>query len=109
MKNLNLPEPVAAYFKAEKLNGSAVARCFVKDGIVKDEGETHVGLAAIEAWKTAASAQYSFTTEPVALVEQDGSCVVTGRVTGNFPGSPVELRYNFRLARGQIASLEITQ
>jgi hypothetical protein len=32
---------------------------------------------------------------------------VTGRVTGNFPGSPVDLRYRFRLDHGLVASLEI--
>jgi hypothetical protein len=30
------------------------------------------------------------------------------RVSGNFPGSPVDLRYRFGLERGLIASLEIT-
>jgi hypothetical protein len=29
-------------------------------------------------------------------------------VTGNFPGSPVDLQYHFRLERGLIASLEVT-
>jgi len=30
-----------------------------------------------------------------------------GGVTGNFPGSPVDLRYSFRLEDNLIASLEI--
>ncbi|HSX85340.1 MAG TPA: nuclear transport factor 2 family protein [Cellvibrio sp.] len=108
MKELNLPEPIAAYFEAEKLDGSAVARCFTKEGVVKDEGKTYVGLAAIEAWKTAACAQYSYTTEPVAFDKQDRRSVVTGRVTGSFPGSPLDLQYIFTLECGKIASLEIT-
>ena len=29
-------------------------------------------------------------------------------LTGNFPGSPVDLRFFFRLERSTIASLEIT-
>jgi len=33
--------------------------------------------------------------------------VVTSRLTGNFPGSPVDLRYFFRLEGDKIASLEI--
>jgi hypothetical protein len=41
-------------------------------------------------------------------VEQKGGhYVVTSRLTGNFPGSPVDLRYAFRLERGKIAFLEI--
>lgn len=108
MKELNLPAPIAAYFEADKHDGQAVARCFTKEGVVKDEGQTYVGLAAIDAWKTAASAQYSYTTEPVAFDKQDRHCIVTSRVTGNFPGSPVDLQYTFTLERGKIASLEIT-
>jgi NAD(P)-dependent dehydrogenase (short-subunit alcohol dehydrogenase family) len=33
--------------------------------------------------------------------------VVTCHLTGNFPGSPVNLRFFFRLARGKIVNLEI--
>ncbi|PYM74471.1 MAG: hypothetical protein DME10_06420 [Candidatus Rokuibacteriota bacterium] len=36
-----------------------------------------------------------------------GKTIVTGRVSGNFPNSPVELRYAFTLAGGKIARLEI--
>lgn len=107
MKELILPEPVAAYFEADKNSGAAVARCFTKNGVVIDEGRTHVGLAAIEAWKTAAFAQSSYVAEPVGLAKTGLTCIVTGRVTGNFPGSPVDLQYIFTLDRGKIASLEI--
>ncbi|WP_281783488.1 nuclear transport factor 2 family protein [Sinimarinibacterium flocculans] len=108
MKALNLPDPIAAYFDADQRDGHAVARCFTRDGRVTDEGETHVGPAAIEAWKTAASARFSYTTEPLSLEKADRRYVVTSRVTGTFPGSPVDLRFTFLLERGRIASLVIT-
>ncbi|ULQ47950.1 nuclear transport factor 2 family protein [Flagellatimonas centrodinii] len=108
MKVLNLPDPIAAYFDADKRDGHAVARCFTSDGRVTDEGQTHVGRAAIEGWKTAASAQFAYLTEPIALEKVGRHYRVTGRVTGTFPGSPVELRYQFMLERGRIASLVIT-
>jgi hypothetical protein len=42
-------------------------------------------------------------------VEQKGGrYIVTSRLTGNFPGSPVHLRLVFQLERGKIAFLEIT-
>jgi hypothetical protein len=72
-----------------------------------DEGKTHTGVAAIEAWKAAASAQYSYVAEPVALEKKDRTYIVTSRVTGDFPGSPVDLQFTFTLERGKIASLEI--
>jgi hypothetical protein len=105
---LNLPEPVAAYFAADRRDGAAVARYFTRDAIVVDEGCTHVGTDAIAAWKTAASAKYTYTTEPIACVQQDGQTVVTGHTAGNFPGSPVDLHYAFRLERGKIAALTVT-
>jgi hypothetical protein len=107
MKDLNLPEPIEAYFAADKQDANAVARCFTNDGTVVDEGNTHTGLAAIESWKTAASAQYSYVAEPFALEKKDRKYIVASRVTGDFPGSPVDLNYTFTLERGKIASLEI--
>jgi hypothetical protein len=107
MKDLNLPEPVAAYFEADRHGAKSVARCFTNDGWVVDEGRTHVGPDAIEAWKTAASEKYTYTAEPIALSQHDRKYIVTSRVTGDFPGSPVDLRYTFILERGKVASLEI--
>ena len=108
MTPLNLPEPIAAYFEADKRNAEAVARCFTRQGVVKDEGQTHTGPAAITAWKTTAAAKYSYTSEPFAVEQKDDQYIVTSRLTGNFPGSPVDLRYFFELERGKIASLVIT-
>ena len=108
MTELNLPEPIAAYFDADKRGGDVVARCFTNRAVVKDEGRTHSGPEAIKAWKTAASGKYSYVAEPLAVEQRDGRFFVTSRLTGNFPGSPVDLRYAFRLERGKIASLEIT-
>src|ERR1700739_4966284 len=105
MRKLNLPEPIAAYFDADKRDGEAVAHCFTNQGVVEDEGQTHSGPAAIKAWKIAASAKTSSTGEPVAVEQKDGRYIVTSRLTGNFPGSPVNLRFAFHLERGKIASL----
>ena len=108
MTDLKLPEPIAAYFNADGLDGEAVARCFTKQAIVKDEGHPYSGPAAIRAWKVEASAKYSYISEPYAVEQKDGRYIVTSRLTGNFPGSPVDLRFVFRLERGKIAFLEIT-
>jgi hypothetical protein len=107
MIDLNLPEPIAAYFQADRRDGEAVARCFTQQAVVKDEGQTHCGREAIKAWKTAASAKYAYTSAPFAVEQKDGRYIITSRLTGNFPGSPLDLRYLFRLERGKIAHLEI--
>ena len=108
MPDLKLPEPIAAYFNADKRDGEAIARCFTTRAIVKDEGQTYSGPAAIKAWKNEASAKYSYVSEPFAMERKDGRYIVTSRLTGNFPGSPVDLRFVFGLERGKIAFLEIT-
>jgi hypothetical protein len=104
---LNLPEPVAAYFTADKGDSEGLSRCFTEDAVVKDEGHTYNGRAAIKKWKADVAAKYRYTSEPCACEQQDGKTVVTSRLTGNFPGSPVNLRFLFGLAGDKIASLEI--
>src|SRR3546814_9910795 len=91
-----LPQPIATYFTADRADGEAVARCFSENGVVKDEGQTHSGRSAIAAWKTGAAARYSYTCEPIALDEIDGRTVITCHLAGDFPGSPVDLRFFFR-------------
>lgn len=108
MSKLNLPEPVAAYFDADQRDGEAVARCFTERAVAEDEGQRHSGHAAIKAWKTAASRKYSYTCEPFSQAQTGGRTIVKTRLTGNFPGSPVDLQFIFRLERGKITHLEIT-
>ena len=104
---INLPEPIGAYFAADKLDGAAIARCFSKNASVKDEGHTYAGAEAIAKWKDDASAKYSYTVEPFAVDQRSGATVVSGHLEGNFPGGKADLRYFFRLERGKIVSLEI--
>ena len=106
-KSLNLPKPIAAYFAADKGDGEAVSQCFTENAVVKDEGHTHKGRAEIRAWKTDASAKYKYTCEPLACEEKGGKTIVTNHLVGNFPGSPVNLRFFFTLEGGKISSLEI--
>jgi hypothetical protein len=106
--SLDLPSPVAAYFAADRRGADSIARCFSERGVVKDEGRWHEGHAAIAQWKADAAAKYNYTSEPFAVEERDGKIVVTAHVAGDFPGSPVDLRYFFGLDGDKIASLEIT-
>lgn len=108
MTALTLPDPIAAYFAADGKAPETLARCFTAQATVRDEGRIHTGRDAIAAWKAHASAQYSYTADPFDLDVKHGHTVVSCHVAGNFPGSPIDLRYRFRLERGLIASLEIS-
>ena len=103
--SLNLPKTIAAYFSADKGDSKTLARCFSENAIVKDEGHTYNGLAAIKKWK--AEGKYTYTSEPFASEQKDGKTVIKSHLVGNFPGSPTDLRYFFGLVGDKIASLEI--
>ena len=105
-ESLKLPSAVAAYFNADR-NGGDVSQCFTEDAVVTDESHAYEGRAAIKDWKTAAAIKYQYTTEPYACEEANGKIVVTSHVAGNFPGSPIDVRYFFTMGDGKIASLEI--
>ena len=107
--SLIMPAVVSDYFNAENNHDSdAVARCFADDGLVQDDGHAHTGHAAIRAWKEAGSAQYSAVIRPASADTQGARCDVTCRVSGNFPGSPLDMRFAFTLAGSHIQTLEIS-
>lgn len=104
----NLPKPVATYFASEHASGiDAVTACFAADATVRDEGGTIQGVAAIRAWREAARAKYQHSVEVVDATQESGKTVVRGLVSGNFPGSPVALRFAFTIDGDKIAALEI--
>ncbi|WFP62456.1 nuclear transport factor 2 family protein [Mesorhizobium sp. WSM4904] len=102
-----LPGPIGAYFAADR-NDFDVAFCFTENAVVVDERQIHLGREAIRRWRAEASRKYSYVAEPLAVSDVNGQTMVTARLSGNFPGSPVDLRYAFVLEKDQIARLEIT-
>src|SRR5262245_60974627 len=105
---IDLPAPVDTYFKSGNANDVVpLEECFAADAVVHDEAKTIRGLAAIKAWRIETKQKYSFTAEPIAIAHRDGKVVVTAKVSGNFPGSPINLDHSFTLQRDRIVSLEI--
>ena len=106
--SVDLPTPIAIYIAAENRGDvEALAQCFSEDAVVRDEDRTIEGLAAIKQWKAETRKKYQHTIEPLASAQQDSKIIVTNRLTGNFPGSPIELEFVFTLDGNKIASLEI--
>ncbi|MFL9937201.1 nuclear transport factor 2 family protein [Paraburkholderia sp. RL18-103-BIB-C] len=106
--NMTLPPPMDAYLNAETTSDTApLANCFAADAVVRDEGRTIEGLEAIQAWKKDTKAKYQYAVEPLDWSQDGAAVTMRARLTGAFPGSPVELTYTFVLAGGKIVSLEI--
>jgi SnoaL-like domain len=105
---IHLPTLIDAYFASENAHEAEGAdRYFAVDAVVRDEGRTIEGIAAIKAWRIETARKYHHTVEPLGVVERDGKTVVTARLSGNFPGSPVNLDHIFELGGDKIVSLEI--
>jgi hypothetical protein len=104
-----LPEPLATYFDGHKNHDvEAMIGPFAEGAIVKDEGQERRGLPAIRKWMEEAAAKPSVIAVANAA-ETDANTTVTGRVSGNFPGSPIDLRFIFTLDQGKITRLEIVR
>lgn len=106
--NLHLPDAVHGYFEIS--NGGDVSRlasCFCVDATVFDENRAHEGIEAIEAWQHEARRAFTYQVQPLQATHEGNQLIVTARLAGNFPGSPVTLNHVFGLADGRICSLEI--
>lgn len=107
--SINLPKPIASYFAADREgNADAIAACFIETAFVRDEGKTYLGRDEIRQWKQATSNKYQYTATPFNVARDGAHTVVTSHLSGNFPGSPVNLRYAFVLSGDLIEQLEIT-
>jgi len=105
---VDLAIPITIYIAAENRgDAEAFDQCFAEHAIVRDEGKTIEGLAAIKQWKAETGKKYHHTVEPLASVQKGDKTIVTSRLTGNFPGSPIDLRFIFVLDGNKIVSLEI--
>ncbi|HEY6205992.1 MAG TPA: nuclear transport factor 2 family protein [Chthoniobacterales bacterium] len=104
----NLPKPIALYIEAENSGDvSLFDQCFTDNAVVFDENERHEGLIAIKEWKSETKRKYQHTVEPLSIIQKEGRTIVTNRLTGKFPGSPIELEFAFTLRGNKIVSLEI--
>jgi len=99
-----LPAPLADYFAAADHRDTAAL--FAPDAVVRDEGETLSGAAAIADWLDRVETKYR-PRYVVDAAETDGArTVATFVVCGTFPGSPATLRQAFEIHGGLITRLE---
>jgi hypothetical protein len=103
-----LPDPVATYLAAVKAKDAEMfALCFADNARVRDEGRDYRGIDAIRSWKRETETKYQYVIEPLAASVNGKAVNLRARLTGGFPGSPVELDYTFTLVNDKITFLEI--
>lgn len=106
---IEMPDILQRYFQAQNAHDiDAMVACFAADAAVHDEGRDIIGANAIWAWTAETSAKYQVTVEPLESHPAAGKTVVVAKVSGTFPGSPLNLTFRFGLsAHGRIGSLAI--
>jgi hypothetical protein len=105
---LPLPKPIEVFMSSENMHDTgALEECFAPDATVQDEGQMLKGLKAIKAWRLETAKKYQHTLEPLTASARGGKTVVSTKLTGNFPGSPITLDFVFTLQGDKIAALEI--
>jgi len=98
-----LPPPIAAFCQVHNTGQTNdFNELFTGDALVSDEKHEYRG-AAIKERIDEAIAKYKPRGEATDLAQVGDKVVVTTQVSGEFPRSPIQLRYNFilkkRLAR----------
>jgi ketosteroid isomerase-like protein len=105
---MTLPEPIAAYFTAANGDDSdSVASCFTEDAVVRDEKREMRGRRAIRDWAEETRRKYRYHAAATAMEQTGYRTVITAHLSGDFPGSPIDLPYRFTLSGAHIAALEI--
>jgi hypothetical protein len=100
---------ITRYFEADaRRDIDAMVALFSDEAVVVDEGQTYHGSEEIRGWREGAASAYLYTTQVYGTKRLDEeSYIVTGRLTGNFPGGTAELRWRFTVQNDLISRLEI--
>ncbi|MFY1047827.1 nuclear transport factor 2 family protein [Chryseobacterium sp. GP-SGM7] len=104
---MNLPKVIEELVKTQnEFDSAAYANCFAEDAQVFDEGKTHTGKAEIEKWIDKSNTDNKATMEPLAYDEKED--ILSAKIAGTFPGSPLVLKFHFKIANGKIQNLKVT-
>ena len=104
---IELPPTISAFFHAHNTGRTDdFKELFTDNALVSDEAHEYRG-AAIKEWIDGAIAKYKPVAGVTDLNEVGVQTIATAQVSGNFPGSPTQLRYKFTLMHGKIAALSI--
>ncbi|MDQ0591797.1 ketosteroid isomerase-like protein [Chryseobacterium ginsenosidimutans] len=106
---MDLPIILKDLLKAqENFDSLSYSECFSDDAIVFDEGKTHKGKKEIKSWNEKTNEEYKTKLEAINLFNEDQIMVLTTKVSGTFDGSPIILKYKFKIENNKISELKIS-
>jgi hypothetical protein len=105
----DVPDVITRYFDADaRRDIAAIVALFTDDAVVVDESETRRGISEIRAWQLGPASRYQYATQ-VSGIDRTGEndYLVTGGLTGTFPGGTAKLTWRFTIAGDSIRQLQI--
>jgi hypothetical protein len=104
-----VPSVVSRYFEFDADRDiDSIVNLFTDEATVVDEGEERHGITEIRVWQTGPASKYTYTTEVTdTKALGQNRYLVTGRLTGNFPGGTADLKWDFTIADERITRLVI--
>ncbi|ACU61693.1 nuclear transport factor 2 family protein [Chitinophaga pinensis] len=106
---MELPKVVGRFIETQNnYDSKAYTDCFTVTAIVHDEGRIHNGKEEIRQWIEHANEIYRSSMEPLNYEQSGSNGVLTSKVSGTFPGSPIVLKFHLEFKNELIASLKVT-
>jgi len=104
-----LPEVLTSLVNSQNAKDSATfVLCFSEDAKVHDEGHTYSGKKEIRTWNEETTKRYDTYIKAQEYEVKVAAHVVTFQVSGKFDGSPIDLKYDFKISGSLITALTIT-
>ena len=104
-----MPDVIDAYIQASNSrDADRFGSLFSEDAIIHDEGQEYRGVVGIRKWLESTVKKYAFTLTPIDLSLEKHEPVLSVKMEGDFPGSPLSARFRFVLREGKIARLDIS-
>lgn len=106
---MNLPYILKEFLKAQELFDSiSFSNCFSDNALVFDEGKIYKGKEEIRHWHETTSSEYKTLFEVKEASTEGKTIILKINISGSFDGSPVMLKFHFRIENNIIAALMIT-
>lgn len=106
--SISLQSPLADFFKATNARDTeALFALFAPNATVDDEGFQYKGSDSIRGWIAETIERFRFSIDVVDASHAAEQATITGVVTGDFTGSPVQVRYDFTLDQQKIVQLKL--
>lgn len=107
-EQINLPKVILQLINSQnEQNSFKFTENFADKAIVYDEGKEYHGKAEIKHWNEETNQKYKTKLEPIDFLAGEKENILTTMVSGNFPGSPIQLKYYFMINDEKITQLNI--